>query len=56
MLFLSGTEGLPKGVMLTHNNILASERAYCAPAGSDLAGCFMMPAPLWSRNGLSASA
>lgn len=51
VLFTSGTEGLPKGVMLTHNNILASERAYCARLNLTGQDVFMMPAPLGHATG-----
>ncbi|ENE42441.1 short-chain-fatty-acid--CoA ligase [Escherichia coli P0302293.8] len=51
VLFPSGTEGLPKGVMLTHNNILASERAYCARLNLTWQDVFMMPAPLGHATG-----
>ncbi|EFE5373131.1 medium-chain fatty-acid--CoA ligase [Escherichia coli] len=51
VLFTSGIEGLPKGVMLTHNNILASERAYCARLNLTWQDVFMMPAPLGHATG-----
>ncbi|EPC4422873.1 medium-chain fatty-acid--CoA ligase [Escherichia coli] len=51
VLFTSGTEDLPKGVMLTHNNILASERAYCVRLNLTWQDVFMMPAPLGHATG-----
>ena len=51
VLFTFGPEGLPKGVMLTHNNILASERAYCARLNLTWQDVFMMPAPLGHATG-----
>ncbi len=51
VLFTSGTEGMPKGVMLTHNNILASERAYCARLNLTRQDVFLMPAPLGHATG-----
>lgn len=56
VLFTSGTEGLPKGVMLTHNNILASERAYCARLNLTWQDVFMMPAPLGHATGHGVTA
>ncbi|EHL34142.1 short chain acyl-CoA synthetase, partial [Salmonella enterica subsp. enterica serovar Montevideo str. ATCC BAA710] len=38
-------------VMLTHNNILASERAYCARLNLTWQDVFLMPAPLGHATG-----
>ncbi|WP_437888238.1 medium-chain fatty-acid--CoA ligase [Phytobacter sp. V91] len=51
LLFTSGTEGRPKGVMLTHNNLIASERAYCATLNLNATDVFLMPAPLAHATG-----
>ncbi|MGK4442559.1 medium-chain fatty-acid--CoA ligase [Yersinia enterocolitica] len=51
VLFTSGTEGVPKGVMLTHNNVLASERAYCATLNLNWMDTILMPAPLGHATG-----
>ena len=51
VLFTSGTEGRPKGVMLTHNNILASERAYALRLNLTWRDAFLMPAPLGHATG-----
>jgi len=45
ILFTSGTEGFPKGVMLTHNNIIASERAFTAALNITNLDVMLMPAP-----------
>lgn len=51
LLFTSGTEGHPKGVMLTHNNLIASERAYCATLQLNENDTILMPAPLAHATG-----
>lgn len=51
VLFTSGTESRPKGVMLTHNNIIASERAYAARLNLTWLDAFLMPAPLGHATG-----
>jgi acyl-CoA synthetase len=51
LLFTSGTEGHPKGVMLTHNNLIASERAYCATLNLNSEDIILMPAPLAHATG-----
>ncbi|WP_019209772.1 medium-chain fatty-acid--CoA ligase [Yersinia massiliensis] len=51
VLFTSGTEGVPKGVMLAHNNVLSSERAYCATLNLNWMDTILMPAPLGHATG-----
>ena len=51
VLFTSGTEGRPKGVMLTHNNILARERAYADRLNLTSQDAILMPAPLGHATG-----
>lgn len=51
VFFTSGTEGVLKGLMLTHNNILASERAYCARLNLTWLDTILMPAPLGHATG-----
>lgn len=51
VLFTSGTEGIPKGVMLTHNNIIASERAFTANFNITYTDVLLMPAPVGHATG-----
>ena len=51
VLFTSGTEGVPKGVMLTHNNIIASEKAYTATFNLTNFDTILMPAPVAHATG-----
>ncbi|HFZ8993976.1 TPA: medium-chain fatty-acid--CoA ligase [Citrobacter freundii] len=51
VLFTSGTEGHPKGVMLTHNTIIASEKIYCAALNLNWTDTILMPAPLAHATG-----
>lgn len=46
VLFTSGTESFPKGVMLTHNNIIASEKVYAATFNLTFLDILLMPAPV----------
>lgn len=46
VLFTSGTESVPKGVMLTHNNIIASEKAYAATFNLTFHDTIFIPSPV----------
>lgn len=45
VLFTSGTEHFPKGVMLTHNNIIFSERAFTARLNLNYTDKILLAAP-----------
>lgn len=51
ILFTSGTEGFPKGVMFTHNNIIASEKAFAARINFTCYDVFLMPSPVGHATG-----
>ena len=46
LLSTSGTTGKPKEVMLTHNNILFSERVFTSELGRTQGDVMFMPSPL----------
>lgn len=51
VLVTSGTEGFPKCVMLTHNNIIASEKAFAATLNINYSDVMLMPAPVAHATG-----
>ena len=51
ILFTSGTESRPKGVMLSHNNLIASEKAFNAAFHVSYLDVMLMPAPLAHATG-----
>ena len=54
MLFTSGTEGAPKGVALTHANILANIAQITARYDFTSADIFFNPLPMFHAFGLTA--
>lgn len=51
VMFTSGSEGEPKGVMLTHDNILSSEEAFAAHLAISQFDVMLMPAPITHATG-----
>lgn len=51
VLFTSGTESAPKGVLLTHNNIISSIRPFAATLGLSNSDIMLMPSPLGHATG-----
>jgi len=51
VLFTSGTEGFSKGVMLTHNNIISSEKAFASALSLSYNDVMLMPAPVAHATG-----
>ncbi|HWR42857.1 medium-chain fatty-acid--CoA ligase [Sporomusa sp.] len=51
VLFTSGTDGFPKGVMFTHNNIIASEKAFAAALNFNYLDVMLMTAPMAHATG-----
>lgn len=51
VMVTSGTESFPKCVMLTHNNIIASEMAFAASININYLDVMLMPAPVTHATG-----
>lgn len=51
VLFTSGTEKQPKGVLLTHNNIIASIRSFAAALNLNSRDTMFMPSPVGHATG-----
>lgn len=51
VIFTSGTESMPKGVMLTHNNLIASEKAFNNVFNINYSDTMLMPAPVAHATG-----
>lgn len=51
VLFTSGTEGHPKGVMLTHNNIISSEKSFASALNLSDSDVVLMPSPVAHATG-----
>jgi len=51
VMVTSGTESFPKCVMLTHNNIISSERAFAASININYLDVMLMPAPVTHATG-----
>ncbi len=51
VLFTSGTESMPKGVMLTHNNLAANKRGFTTRVKINCMDAMIMPVPLAHATG-----
>lgn len=51
VVFTSGTEKMPKGVLLTHNNIISSIRPFAARLGLSSRDVMLMPSPVGHATG-----
>ncbi len=52
VLFTSGTEGNPKGVMITHNNMVANMKGYLALTQLNATDSMLMPVPVAHATGM----